>query len=178
MPPNDIPQEGSARLSPGQVAVIIDRIRRIAGLEVDAAALQRHLAAVENDETWAGYVERMVVAMGTSAREQADARAAIVEVKQAVEQAAKAFADVLAKVVELQIKVSELQAELKAHRDSREHAAALAADVDKVRITSFYDKVAGPIATAVLTIISMILMHYFGLPLPSPTPESSSVPTP
>lgn len=167
MPQNDTASDGAARLSLGRVAIIVDRIRRTPGLEADAEALARHLAAVENDETWAGYVERMVAAMGTAAREQAEARTALSEVRQAVADSAQTLASAITRL-------DALQVELKAHRDAREHAASLAADVDKVRVTSFYDKVGGPLVTAFATLVSLLLAHWFGVPMAaSPQPAST-----
>lgn len=125
------PTPDSARLTPGGVAVILDRIRRTPGLDVDADNLARHLAAIDDDAAWAQYVERMVVAM-----------AGVNELR-----------TVLDRMIADAQKVRD-------DAQARERVEIARIEASNTKFSIFSKELAGPVLVAVSAALSQVVLHY------------------
>lgn len=143
------PTPDSARLTPGGVALILDRIRRTPGLDVDADNLARHLAAIDDDAAWSTYVERMIVAM-------AGVNELRTVLDRMVTDAQKARDDVQARE---RVEIARIEASA-TDAQARERAEIARIEAGNTKFSIFSKELAGPALVAVTSAICQLVLHY------------------
>lgn len=132
-----------ARLTAGQTALILDRLRK-ADMESEADALEQHIEALTSENRWLDQLQQVTAATVKSAEAEANTAAAV-----------RSFEVVVRSAVVVLERVSRTE-ERRVALEERQEAAGL--KVTEMR----YAKVWGPIALALAGALGALIQHFLG----------------